>query len=110
MVFDFELFCKNLKTLRESKGLNKYEMSIQANISHSYYTSIENGHKIPNFKTVILIANAIHTDISHLLKNENTGVKEAIMDEIVFMLNSSNEEMQTKHYKNLIAYKKRWSK
>lgn len=69
MNFDQEIFCTNVKYLRELKGYNKYEMSIQANIIYQYYCDLENGKKVPNFKSVIYIANALSVDIGTLLGN-----------------------------------------
>lgn len=66
-MFDYELFCKKLTDLRQAKEYNKYQMSIQANIHYGYYCSIENGKSIPNFKSVIYIANALHVNLKELL-------------------------------------------
>ena len=66
-MFDYELFCKKLTYLRQAKEYNKYQMSIQANIHYEYYCDIENGKSIPNFKSVIYIANALHVNLKELL-------------------------------------------
>ena len=58
MVFDYDVFCENLKLLRETAGYSKFQMSIQANVHYQYYCNIENGNRIPSFKIVIAIANA----------------------------------------------------
>lgn len=68
-MFDYKLFCKKLTALRKAKGYNKYQMSIQANIQYEYYCRIEKGKAIPNFKSVIYIANALHVNLSELLSN-----------------------------------------
>ena len=66
-MFDYELFRRKLTSLREARGYNKYQMSIQANIHYQYYCDIESGRSIPNFKSVISITNALHINLSELL-------------------------------------------
>lgn len=68
-MFNYELFCKKVKTIRKLKGYNRLQMSIQANIQYEYYCRIEKGKAIPNFKSVIYIANALHVNLSELLSN-----------------------------------------
>lgn len=72
-MFDYKLFCKNIKLIRESKNLSQHEMAIQCDMSDSYYSLIENGNSEPNFKVVIAIANALKTDISSLFTNKKAS-------------------------------------
>lgn len=71
MSFDNELFCRNLKSFREKQGLTEFELSIQSNINYSTYCSVENGKRIPNFKMIISIANALKMDITSLISENN---------------------------------------
>lgn len=68
-MFNYKMFCKKVKSLREARGYNKYQMSIQANIHYEYYCDMENGKAIPNFKAVIYIANALHVNLAELLSD-----------------------------------------
>jgi transcriptional regulator with XRE-family HTH domain len=52
---EIEIFCQNLKLLRESKHLSKKEMSKKLKISMTALTSIENGILPPKLSTSLLI-------------------------------------------------------
>lgn len=91
MNFCKEIFCSNLTKLREAKGYNKYEMSIQANIHYTYYLDIENGKMIPNFKGLVSIANALDTDIAHLLNEQSDSNTEILKREILSKLSKVKE-------------------
>lgn len=104
MEFDHATFCKNLKELRERKGYNKYEMSIQADIHYSYYLAIENGKMVPNFRGLISIANALNTDISHLLGRKPLHKKDIVKKEILSkLLKVQNNELLDSLYSILIS-------
>ncbi len=104
MKFDHIAFCKNLREFRERKGYNKYEMSIQADIHYSYYLAIESGKAIPNFRGLISIANALNTDISHLLGKKPLHKKDIIKKEILSKLqNVKNDELLDSLYSILIS-------
>ena len=53
---DLKDFGKSITVLRESRNLNKYELSIQLNISESHLGNIEHG-KLPTIKTAVEIVN-----------------------------------------------------
>lgn len=81
MTFDYEIFCRRLKTLRKMAGYNKYQMSIQSNIHYQYYCNIENGNRVPNFKIIISIANALKVDLAYLLDTDDDE-KNILIDKI----------------------------
>lgn len=87
-MFNYNLFCKRLKLFRELAGYNKYEMSIQANIDYKNYCAIENGKRIPNFRIVITLANALHSNISNFLTTEETPEDKAL---IIHLMNQINQ-------------------
>lgn len=107
MVFDYNVFCENLKFLREMAGLNKYQMSIQVDISYQYYCNIENGNRPPNFKTVIAIANVLKVDISQLIVQHNLDDKNVQILSIMSKLRSISHDrtLLTKLYGVLLAIK-----
>lgn len=109
MEFDSKVFCKNLERLRKEKGYNKYEMSIQADIHYTYYLAIENGKMTPNFRRLISIANALDTDISHLISKKNYSKVDSIKKEILLKLSKvQNEELLEKLF-DILTYIKIWS-
>lgn len=111
MEFNYELFCKRIKYLRELKKYSKYQLSIQANIHYQYYCNIENGNKIPNFKSVILIANALNTNLSALLLQNNLNENKIIINNILSMLQQVNDKsLQRKYYEMIILLKMKESK
>ncbi len=104
MQFDYPAFCKNLAELRKRKGYNKYEMSIQADIHYSYYLAIENGKMVPNFKGLISIANALNTDISHLLGKKPLHKKDIVKKEILSkLLKADNDALLNSLYSILVS-------
>lgn len=107
MEFNQEVFCHNLKALRIAKRLNRYEVSIQSNIIYQYYCSIEKGVKVPNFKAVISIANALNTDISHLLLNTSNLNNEALLKNAVMseIKSITDENLLNNFYDFLILLK-----
>ena len=93
MTFDYEKFCKRLKILRKMTGYNKYQMSIQSNIHYQYYCNIENGNRVPNFKIIISIANALKVDLACLLDtddNEKNILINSIEDKLSSVADNSS--------------------
>ncbi len=107
MVFGYGIFCKNLKVLRKAAGYNKFQMSIQANINYQYYCNIENGNRIPNFKTVISIANALKISISQLLNCVPLKDSSVLELSVISKLKSISDDtdLLIKLYEVLIALK-----
>ena len=107
MVFDYDVFCKNLKLLREAAGYSKFQMSIQANVHYQYYCNIENGHRIPSFKIVISIANALKISVFQLLNNRLIKDSSALEISVLSKLRSvsDNPELLSRLYAVLIAIK-----
>jgi len=105
-MFDYEIFCKNIKELRELKSMNKYEMSIQADIQYQYYCDIENGKSIPNFRAVISIANALNTNITKLISNNYSNSNDYIKSDIISMLQTISDKNILQKYLNIIIFLK----
>ncbi len=106
-MFDYELFRRKLTSLREARGYNKYQMSIQANIHYQYYCDIENGRSIPNFKSVIYIANALHVNLKELLtetENYNTDITKLNIISNIKEIN--NPYLLNKYYEILLLVKR----
>lgn len=113
MIFDYEVFRKRIKYLRELRGYSKYQFSIQANIHYQYYCNIENGKKIPNFKAVIAIANALNTDLSTLISDVdvNIGVENDLIISIASKLQRIvSRTLQQKFYNIIVLLKMREQK
>ncbi|GFI62519.1 hypothetical protein IMSAG049_01703 [Clostridiales bacterium] len=107
--FDKKVFCENLTKMRKEKGYNKYEMSIQANIHYTYYLSIENGKMIPNFKGLISIANALNTDIAHLLGKKKYSKKEIIKKDVLSNLTKVENDDFLLRLLNVLISIRLWS-
>lgn len=108
MTFNYLEFCNNVKKLREQKGYNKYQMSIQSDINYPYYCEIENGNSLPNFKAVISIANALDINLSNLLGYEFTTKDDVLKNSILSKINAiSDENVLNKLYKFTIMLKTR---
>ena len=110
MIFDYDSFCRNLKTLRELAGYNKFQMSIQTNLHYQYYCNIENGNRIPSFKNVIAIANALKISITQLLNYEILKDDSLLEQSILTKLRSISDDIESlkKLYEILIVIKERY--
>mgnify|MGYP000896753816 CR=1 FL=1 len=109
MEFDQKIFCENLVRMRKEKGYSKYEMSIQADIHYTYYLDIENGKFIPNFRRLISIANALNTDIAHLLGQKKYSKTDSLKNEIFSKLIKINDENFLLSLFNILIYIRLWS-
>ena len=78
-------------------------MSIQADIHYSYYLAIENGKMVPNFKRLISIANALDTDISHLLGHKPLSKEDIVKKEILSKLLKADDKLLDSLYDILIS-------
>lgn len=107
MTFDYATFCENLKMLREDAGYTKLQMSIQTDIYYQYYCNIENGNRVPNFKNIIAIANALKVSISQLMNYRPSNDYSALEFSIVNKLKSAsdNRDLLLDLYAVLIAIK-----
>lgn len=54
---------KNLKELREEKGLYQWQVAEYSNISSSYYCMIEKGKRNPSLKTAEKISEALNISL-----------------------------------------------
>lgn len=109
MNFDQATFCENLTAMRKAKGYNKYEMSIQSDIHYTYYLDIENGKRLPNFRGLISIANALDTDIAHLTGEKKYSKSEAIKKNILSILLTVKDEEILKRLFNILISIRIWN-
>lgn len=58
---------KNLKALRQSKGLSQLKLAEQFNISQQSIYKYENGLAEPDFDTLISLANYFDTSVDYLI-------------------------------------------
>lgn len=66
-------FGKNLKKLREAKGLSTRQFAYDADISHSSVGRLEAGLSNPTLTTLIKIASALDADLDQLLPENKKG-------------------------------------
>ncbi|MFA7416533.1 MAG: helix-turn-helix transcriptional regulator [Rhizobium sp.] len=64
-----EVFAKNLRLIRQSKGLSQEELAHLADIDRTYVSSLERGVYSPTLDVVQRLAKALETDAAELLKN-----------------------------------------
>lgn len=78
---------RNLKKLREEKGLNQIDMAGELNMPQSTYQQYEAGISEPKFETLIFMANHFNTSVDFLI--DRTNIREPmrpINEEISFDL------------------------
>ena len=64
---DYQLLGKNIRKYRLQLGLNQEELAEKVGCSSSHIGQIENNRGIPSLERVVMIANALHTTVDHLL-------------------------------------------
>lgn len=57
----------NLRILRLTYGISQKELSERTGLSQSYISQIENGVRIPSYRTMLRIAAALKEDVSKIL-------------------------------------------
>ena len=65
-----EVLGQNVKARRVKKGLNQEQLAERADVSKNTISVIETGQKFVHAKTLILLADALETEIYELLKPE----------------------------------------
>lgn len=61
-----ELLQKNIKKYREAKGYTQLRLSMLTKLSKDSIVAIELGRRTPSLKSLILISEALETDIRDL--------------------------------------------
>lgn len=56
-----------IRSLREEAGLSQEELGFYSNLHRTYISQIELGEKNPTYITLLKLAEALHTDILHIL-------------------------------------------
>lgn len=107
--FDQKTFCRNLTELRKAKGYNKYEMSIQSDIHYTYYLDIENGNRLPNFRGLVSIANALNTDIAHLTGTKEFSKTDTIKKDILSKLQKVKDDEFLERLLNVLISIRIWN-
>lgn len=59
---------KNIRKIREAKGLSQKEVAISVGMDQAQYSRIENSKTDPSFSTVDKIAKALGVELSELFK------------------------------------------
>lgn len=68
-MIDYKLLSRNLKDLRESKGIKQKFIAEQLGISANYYSQIENGHRLPQLEHLIVIKNIFNISLDDIFFN-----------------------------------------
>lgn len=71
---DEKLIAKNLKRLREERGLNKTEFADRLGFDRTYYGRWESGERIPSKEHIDIIANAFGISAEELYKNISVAI------------------------------------
>jgi len=64
-------FFKQVRKIREQKGLNQSDVAQNLNLTPSAYNKLENGKSLPTLEQAYKIADIIQTPIYKLLPNSN---------------------------------------
>ena len=67
IIFDSQIFGKNLRALRKQDGFRLIDIAVFLNIHETYLGQIERGTLIPSVDTAIALANYFEMDFKTLL-------------------------------------------
>jgi transcriptional regulator with XRE-family HTH domain len=62
-----EAFRKNLKTLRELRGLTQTELGAQSEIPAASISNFETGQRVPSLESLVKLANALKVSVDALI-------------------------------------------
>ena len=63
-----KLVQENVKKYRKQRGITQLKLSLMTGISKDYITAIECGKRVPSLKRLVLIADALKTDVYKFLQ------------------------------------------
>ena len=63
-----ELFGKNLRAIREERGLSQEALAFEAGFSRSYYTEVETGKRNISLINIMKLATALNIELNELMK------------------------------------------
>ena len=66
------LIGKNIKRIREAKGLSSKEIALSAGVDISHYSRLENNKSDPSLSTLVKVAGALGVDIAALFTAADT--------------------------------------
>lgn len=95
-----KMYNNHIRTLRKRKNMTLKELGEIINVSESTISLYENGHREPDFETLIKIAKYFNVTIDYLLGNETVDLK--ISNEIQILYDQLNDNQKSR----LIGYAK----
>ena len=66
-MFDADLFCANLSTLRRNADMTQSELADKLNITHQAVSRYEKGHCFPDISILVLLADIFDVSIDELV-------------------------------------------
>ncbi|TIO77149.1 helix-turn-helix domain-containing protein [Mesorhizobium sp.] len=70
-----EVFARNLRTLRQAKGLSQEELAHQAGLDRTYISALERNVYNASIDVVERLAEALGVDATELLKRPKAGLR-----------------------------------
>lgn len=64
---------RNIRSLRERKGISQLELSKMSGVSPSYICQCEKGSRIPSVKLSMKLAEALSCQLSEILDERSAG-------------------------------------
>lgn len=69
-----EIYAKNIKNLREQKGLTQAQLAEKVKLAEKYLSAIERGANWGSFTTLIALANSLDVEPYELLLPQNKAI------------------------------------
>lgn len=90
-----DLFRKNLKALRKSKGYSQRDLSEECNYTRSYVGQLERGEKDPSFESLIRLADSLELSILDFFRNDSDALDVELTEAIKEMTNLSDNNIRS---------------
>lgn len=90
-----ELFCRNLKSLREKKGFSQRELSLKCGFAHSYVGQLERGKKDPSFESLVKLAEELNTSIVAFFRDQDNELPHTLKEALVALSETRDEVLQS---------------
>ncbi len=98
-----EFFSKNLKFLREEKGLSQNKLAEKIGVNQTTIARWEDDNRVPTIDNAIDVASALNIPLEILLGKDLTKEKKSYFDELEVLF-SKNKEILTDDDKDYIKF------
>lgn len=90
-----ELFCRNLKSLRENQGFSQRELSLKCGFAHSYVGQLERGKKDPSFESLVKLSEQLEVSIVDFFRGEESKPSLSLKEALIKLSETTEDVLQS---------------